>query len=283
MAAPTYYEKNEAKVKVKVELVLLGWRIFGFTDDKSDMMTDYYSPAHWEGVATKDGFVLCCGVYEARNSGRIPIRREQVKVADCEKCAGSGVDPSGWTLEAARNEPERYHQETDPPGTMSIMRTVVSPIPFFDGGKLKCRSCHGTGEIRRVQETPEPENQWPTYQANPPRCNWHLEKDGVILASGTGLWSLFTQDGPEWAEKFMTWYKKVLQAMQGPRQIEAHEAEGCTIQDGTREGFSEIIFSSKPGADVLAALRGSGFRWHNQKKLWYGPTDRIPEQLLAIA
>lgn len=31
----------------------------------------------------------------------------------------------------------------------------------------------------------------------------------------------------------------------------------------------EIVFKTKPGADVIAKIKGHGFRWHKVKKLWY--------------
>lgn len=53
-----YYEFKDAKVAIAMELVKRGWKLYGFHEDESDWMTDYWSPAWWEGVATKDGFVV---------------------------------------------------------------------------------------------------------------------------------------------------------------------------------------------------------------------------------
>lgn len=35
-----------------------GWKVFGYHADNSDMMTDYYDPAYWNGIATKNGYTL---------------------------------------------------------------------------------------------------------------------------------------------------------------------------------------------------------------------------------
>lgn len=36
-----------------------GWRVVGYKADESDLMTDYWSPAYWDGIAVKNGYVLC--------------------------------------------------------------------------------------------------------------------------------------------------------------------------------------------------------------------------------
>ena len=42
------------------------------------------------------------------------------------------------------------------------------------------------------------------------------------------------------------------------------------IKDGTREGAFEIYFEEKPDEKVRDALKELKFRWHRQKKCWYG-------------
>lgn len=65
-----YYDKQSAKVALMHVLENNGWTIYGYTPDASDAMTDYWSPAHWDGVATKNGFVLLVDQYSTSNSGR---------------------------------------------------------------------------------------------------------------------------------------------------------------------------------------------------------------------
>ena len=55
-----YYEFKDAKVAIAMELVKRGWKLYGFHEDESDWMTDYWSPAWWEGIATKDGHLTAC-------------------------------------------------------------------------------------------------------------------------------------------------------------------------------------------------------------------------------
>ncbi len=61
---------------------------------------------------------------------------------------------------------------------------------------------------------------------------------------------------------------------------------GITIGPGTREGYSEVRFASKPSGEVRDALKGAGFRWASSSGCWYGRTDRLgalPQGLLDRA
>lgn len=100
----TYYQYENVKIAMYHALQKKeGWKLYGYKADESDLMTDYYSPAHWGGIGVKNGYILCVNVY----------------------------------------------------------------------GEEKERTT-GTETI-------------PAHQANPSRCNWHIEKDGVIIEKGSGL------------------------------------------------------------------------------------------------
>ena len=61
-----YYEYREVKVMIAHKLMSMdGWKVYGYTPDQSDSMTDYWSPAHWDGIAEKNGYILCVNVYGA--------------------------------------------------------------------------------------------------------------------------------------------------------------------------------------------------------------------------
>jgi hypothetical protein len=53
-----YHDKRAAKVVIADALREAGWTIHGFHADRSDAMTDYFAPASWEGVASKDDWVV---------------------------------------------------------------------------------------------------------------------------------------------------------------------------------------------------------------------------------
>lgn len=55
------------------------------------------------------------------------------------------------------------------------------------------------------------------------------------------------------------------------------------VTKGTREGFSEVRFESKPAESVREALKSAGFRWSGHNGCWYGRTDRLPADLPAAA
>lgn len=55
----TYYEYQDVGVMMAHKLMAMdGWEVFGYHADNSDMMTDYYDPAYWGGIATKNGYTL---------------------------------------------------------------------------------------------------------------------------------------------------------------------------------------------------------------------------------
>jgi len=58
-------ERSTAIVRIGLELQNRGWTLFGYTEDQSDIRTDYYAPASWQGVATHPdhpGVVVCVDV-----------------------------------------------------------------------------------------------------------------------------------------------------------------------------------------------------------------------------
>ena len=55
----TYYEYQDVGVMMAHKLMATeGWEVYGYHADESDSMTDYYSPAYWNGIATKNGYIL---------------------------------------------------------------------------------------------------------------------------------------------------------------------------------------------------------------------------------
>ena len=46
------------------------------------------------------------------------------------------------------------------------------------------------------------------------------------------------------------------------------------MQDGTREGATEVYFDEKPDEAVRNRLKELKMRWHRHKKCWYGFADR---------
>lgn len=53
-----FYETKELGVALAKVLIENGWKVYGLYGDRSDLMTDYYEPAAWDGIAEKNGYVL---------------------------------------------------------------------------------------------------------------------------------------------------------------------------------------------------------------------------------
>ena len=105
-------ERRRAVARIGVELRQRGWDIHGYKEDRSDAMTDYYDPATWYGIATHPdhpNVVVCVDASGASKSGKEEIETKAVPDQVCTRCNGDKLDPLGWTLGAARAEPERYH------------------------------------------------------------------------------------------------------------------------------------------------------------------------------
>jgi hypothetical protein len=173
-------ERQRAKVNVAEELRRQGWALFGYHEDRSDPMTDYFAPASWDGVAEKDGYVVVVDVSKANNyvlarSGGHHTQR-QVRGDDCTHCRGSGLEPGGWTYEQAKADPREYNRTWTRHG-VALLPNVVSPLHFDDKGRQKCTQCNGQGHTWKLEPYVEP---WPTYQPNPKGRLWHAEKDGRI-------------------------------------------------------------------------------------------------------
>ena len=158
-----YYEFKDAKVAIAMELVKRGWKLYGFHEDESDWMTDYWSPAWWEGVATKDGFVVVVDCRWNDKSGKEIIQH----IYNSEEVILSAK---------TRSLIERLSEVRQDRGASAAEeQTAKAKIE-----KLRAKANSQTEKIKVTDRYPE-------YQPNPPRMSWHVEKDGVIIAKGNGV------------------------------------------------------------------------------------------------
>ncbi|MGD9101263.1 MAG: hypothetical protein PVF45_12355 [Anaerolineae bacterium] len=82
-------ERQSAVARVGAELRKRGWTVHGYTEDRSNMMVDYYAPASWDGVATHPdhpGVVVCVDVsgytqehYQGQDDGRPSVHHATPK------------------------------------------------------------------------------------------------------------------------------------------------------------------------------------------------------------
>ncbi|MCY9599656.1 SAM-dependent methyltransferase [Paenibacillus chitinolyticus] len=158
-----YGDKREAKVLIMRELVKRGWKTYGYKEDCSDSMTDYFDPASWDGLAEKNGYVL---VIDHSNTYYSGYEKKQVlyssvktnqdinrKLEKLHKLAAANSGATEGERAAALAGIERLRcRDTEP------QFTVVETYPSF------------------------------TYE-NPGNCSWHIEKDGQIIGKGTGVFA----------------------------------------------------------------------------------------------
>lgn len=157
----TYYEYQDVGVMIAHKLMSMdGWKVYGYHADESDSMTDYYSPAYWNGVAEKNGYILCVNVHGAREPEEIRKYNYDGKLAD--------VSISEKIKKLQQITVERGASESE-------AETAKNMIV-----KLQAKQTKSTDKYIVV-------GMVPGHLANPPRCNWHIEKDGVIIAKGNGL------------------------------------------------------------------------------------------------
>lgn len=159
-----YHEKERAKVNLALALAQEGWKLFGFHEDNSDMMTDYYSPAWWTGIATKEGYILVVDDKFASNSGYKEVVRHynETSLKSNERDLRRLESLKNITVERGASEQE---QET--------AQKAIAEI------EARSNKCAYTEEVKAV---------YPEYKANPSNYNWHIQDTkGNIIAMGKGL------------------------------------------------------------------------------------------------
>jgi hypothetical protein len=281
-----YYSQQATTAAVGLELVSRGWRLCGWSDDQSDMQTDYFHPASWDGVAThleRPGVVLCVNVsaYTAEHRSGGQRVTEYQPAEQCTRCKGAKADPDGWTLADARLAPREYHASRNAgAGAIAIFPTVVSPIPFFDVlkedeprelvGRERCRKCSGRGHSLAPVERIIP---WPCFGATPKGSSWHVERDGRIIARGSGVFSC-----DDSREKISALVDKLERAADSAEQPATPAGDRVSISAGKKPGYVEVRFTAKPDEQTRAELKAAGFRWAKFSGCWYGLGASLPER-----
>lgn len=181
-----YYDYREVKVMIAHKLMAMeGWKVYGYKEDRSDSMTDYWDPANWDGVAEKNGYILCVDVYGATEPQE--IRK---------------YNYSGFTYDYSIAEKIKKLE------AMTVER-----------GASEAEEASAKLSIERLQkkaeEAKENANKYivvgivPGHMAHPPKMNWHIEKNGIIVAKGNGIlkfadiWKYYSYNRDmEWLKKY---------------------------------------------------------------------------------
>ena len=160
----TYYDYRDVGVMIAHKLMSIeGWKVYGYHADESDMMTDYWSPAYWNGVAEKNGYIFCFNVYGASKG-------EEIRKYNYD----------GFTYD--NNIMEKI--------TKLEQMTIAN-------GASESEEASAKASIARLQKKAEESNEnknkyvvighIPAHMEHPPKMNWHIEKDGIIIAKGNGV------------------------------------------------------------------------------------------------
>ena len=159
----TYYQYEDVKIMMAHKLMNMdGWKIYGYKADESDSMTDYYSPASWSGVAEKNGYILCVDVYGASEG------------QDIKKYTNAGaVDRTIYEKIAKLEEMTTERGATEHEEATAQKRIEALKIKLSEQEE----QAKDFVIVDRI----------PAHMAHPPKMNWHIEKDGVIIAKGNGI------------------------------------------------------------------------------------------------
>ena len=160
----TYYEYQDVKVMIALELMKRnGWKVYGYHEDNSDAMTDYWDPAYWDGLAEKNGYILVVDKSYAE------------KEQEIRSYASGSIGHTG----AIQKKIEKLQQMTvDRGASEQEEATAKASIE-----KLLAKANEEANAKMEYTVT----GVIPAHMANPPRCNWHIEKNGVIVAKGNGI------------------------------------------------------------------------------------------------
>lgn len=164
----TYYEYQDVSVMIAHKLMTMeGWEVYGYHAGESDSMTDYYSPAYWNGIAEKNGYILVFN--ESREAKPEEIRKYNYDGKLTDVSISEKIQKlQQMTVERGASEAEA-----------ETARNMIEKL------QAKQSTNHDNLVVVGVR---------PGHLANPPKCNWHIEKDGIIIAKGNGLLKYSTID-----------------------------------------------------------------------------------------
>ncbi len=281
------HDERRAVVNVGHELERRGWTLFGYHKDESDIMTDYFHPASWDGVAThpsRPGVVVCVRAWAKDRSGRHETEQVAIETGLCPKCGGTGEWPGGLTYQEARENPAKQHwldyiAETSQGRGLALLPSVVSPVHYINYGRPKCLYCSGDGHTYRYEDR-ETGVVWPTFQSTPKGRAWHVEVAGKIVASGTGL-----NRCANWNDRAgeATGVKALVDDIEAaadragrsgttappPSDPSAPGAPG-TFEVKHERDWTWLTFSGKPDEAVREALKSTfGARFSGKRMAWY--------------
>lgn len=108
---------------------------------------------------------------------------------------------------------------------------------------------------------------------------WRFLNGSIDRASISSSGDKFTPGADFWAE-----YLKPKDNIIDFNTTSAHFTQelgvDVEVRPGTKPGYTEIVFSSKPDQETLDSLKAAGFRWSRFNGCWWGKTDNLPAEYL---
>ena len=168
-----YHDKKEALNIICEVLAFNGWSIYGYKEDRSEAMTDYYEPASWDGIAVKNGYILVMNnSYSGGTLAGNYVLRSYSR--DANEIIKKLIDKNQKLLSLAENEAASEGEKTN-------------AFAMIEKNNHKIQSYRNEYYLDEDSNNPYPANlPAVTYQKNPGRATWHIEKDGKIIDKGTG-------------------------------------------------------------------------------------------------
>lgn len=301
--ATSYYQKQLAVSNVGEELARRGWKLYGYHEDQSDSMTDYFHPASWDGVAEHPdypGVLVLAGVDQWRvksDSGRKVYETLMVRTHDCEFCGGTGVWPAGLTYQEAKINPRGQHfiEYCAKDGGRPLLMDVVSPLHYFEGGEPICLYCHGRGYFEKPEQG-KLLYQWPVFLPLPKGRMWGIQHNGRIVATGTGYdacghHGYYNHNTHQYepVQAVLDTCDKIEQAVRATIQTPATNppasgsAGSVTYTITLDRDWTWVSFPSNPGPSVLDILRNMGARFSKRRLAWYLTRPAQEELEAALA
>lgn len=177
-----YYNKKEALNIICKILAYNGWEIYGYKEDRSDSMTDYYDPASWDGIAVKNGYILVMN--NSYSGGTIAgnyVLRSYSKTAN--DTVKKLIEKNKKLLSLAQNSAASDGE-------------INNALEMIKKNNIKIESYRNEYYLETDSNNPYPENLPAVkYQKNPNRSSWHIEKDEKIIAKGNGYYKFCDIDG----------------------------------------------------------------------------------------
>lgn len=241
-----YYSFQSAKVAIAIELAKRGWKIYGFKEDESDMMTDYWSPARWDGIAEKDGYVAVfdCGEYMRNSRSGEEIKQYNYNTAEAV------------LSEKVRSLIERLSEiRQDRGASASEEETAKKKIAALQSKAQK---------VEKVIVV----DHFPVFQANPPKMSWHVEKDGVIIAKGNGLakFSDMKSFDKGYCEEVLKTYPK-----------DSYRYERAEKELKTAKAFEKLLNKIDSAAGCMIGGNGKSYVYENVEVTEYKTENKAVE------